>query len=77
MYAEQDGGDHALGAKGQFKDGLRYSPETKYSKPHNSPLMNSMNEMIDGLLSGRIVVVPVGTILNQLARLRTSMLNVN
>jgi hypothetical protein len=43
-----------------YPDGLRYSPETKYFEPHNILLMNSMHEMIDGLLAGRIVGVPDG-----------------
>jgi site-specific DNA recombinase len=43
-----------------YPEGLRYSPETKYFEPHNTLLMNSMHEMIDGLLSGKIVGVPDG-----------------
>ncbi|MGB8913824.1 MAG: recombinase family protein [Candidatus Sulfotelmatobacter sp.] len=43
-----------------YPEGLRYSPETKYFEPHNTLLMSSMHEMIDGLLSGKIVGVPDG-----------------
>jgi site-specific DNA recombinase len=43
-----------------YPEGLRYSPETKYFEPHNTLLMSSMQEMIDGIVSGRIVGVPDG-----------------
>ncbi|MGA2100970.1 MAG: recombinase family protein [Candidatus Sulfotelmatobacter sp.] len=43
-----------------YPDGLRYSPETKYFEPHNTLLMNSLQEMIDGLVAGSIVGVPDG-----------------
>jgi len=39
-------------------EGLPYSPETTFVEPHNTLLMNGMHEMIDGLLSGKIVGVP-------------------
>jgi hypothetical protein len=41
-----------------YPEGLRHSPETTFLEPHNPLLMNSMHEMIDGLLSGKIVGVP-------------------
>jgi site-specific DNA recombinase len=36
-----------------YPEGLRYSPETKYFEPHNVLLMNSMQEMIEGLVAGK------------------------
>jgi site-specific DNA recombinase len=41
-----------------FPEGLRYSPETKYFEPHNALLMNSFQEMIDGLVRGSLVGGP-------------------
>jgi hypothetical protein len=43
-----------------YPEGLRYSPETTFVGPHNTLPMNGMHEMIDGLLSGKIVGVPDG-----------------
>jgi site-specific DNA recombinase len=43
-----------------YPDGLRYSRETKYFEPHNTLLMNTMQEMIAGLVDGSLVGVPDG-----------------
>ena len=53
-----------------YPEGLRHSPETTFLEPHNPLLMNSMHEMIDGLLSGKIAGVPLVQFLNRLAFLR-------
>lgn len=58
-------------------EGLPYSPETTFVEPHNTLLMNGMHEMIDGLLSGKIVGVPNHARLNSLqlaVRLRNFLL---
>jgi len=47
-------------------EGLPYSPETTFVEPHNTLLMNGMHEMIDGLLSGKIVGVPLNSIFEHL-----------
>jgi hypothetical protein len=43
-----------------YPEGWRYSPETTFFEPHNTLPMNGIHEMIDGLLSRKIVGVPDG-----------------
>ena len=38
-----------------YPEGLRYSPETKYFEPHNVPLMNTLQEIIEALVAGKNV----------------------
>lgn len=41
-----------------FPAGIRYSRETKFFEPHNTWLMNSMQEMIDRMQDESLVGVP-------------------
>jgi hypothetical protein len=43
-----------------YPEGLRFSRETQYFEPHNTLLMNTMQEMIAGLVDGSLVGVPGG-----------------
>jgi hypothetical protein len=43
-----------------FPAGIRYSRETKFFEPHNTWLMNSMQEMIDRMQDESLVGVPDG-----------------
>lgn len=43
-----------------FPGGLRFSQETKYFEPHNTLLMNGVEEMISHLLAQNNVGVPGG-----------------
>jgi hypothetical protein len=43
-----------------YPEGLRYSPALKYFEPHNTLVMNSLQEMMDAALSGSLIGVPDG-----------------
>ena len=43
-----------------YPEGLRFSRESLYFEPHNTLLMNTMQEMIAGLADGSLVGVPDG-----------------
>jgi site-specific DNA recombinase len=53
-----------------YPEGLRFSRETQYFEPHNTLLMNTMQEMIAGLADGSLVGVPDGTTLNRWIAMR-------
>jgi hypothetical protein len=53
-----------------YPEGLRFSRETLFLEPGKVLLMNAMREMIDDLVAGKNIGVPLVQILNHLARLR-------